>query len=122
MPSMVDPGTSSNWAVPLRSVLIGFGFFLLGSLSDLWLNRHVTSPAIALLDDALVSITARQRCFRFRCAERGASFYSRRPNVYIKLSDVRKLGCPWIATFELKNEVRRYSTSGRSDNAGEIRY
>jgi hypothetical protein len=64
----------------------------------------------------------RQRCFRFRCAERGASFYSRSPNVYIKLSDVRKLGCPWIATFELKNEVRRYSTSGRSDNASEIRY
>src|SRR5882762_11146156 len=53
---------------------------------------------------------------------RGASFYSRRPNVYIKLSDVRKLGCPWIATLELKNEVRRYSTSGHNDNAGEIRY
>jgi hypothetical protein len=38
------------------------------------------------------------------------------------LIDGRKLACPWIATFELKNEVRRYSTSGRSDNADEIRY
>ena len=79
-------------------------------------------PRNTMTSFGVQSITARQRCFCFRCAECAAKFYSRRPNVYIKLSDVRKLGCPLIATFELKNEVRRYSTSGRSDNAGEIRY
>ena len=47
---------SSDWAVPLRSVLTGAGFFFLGSLSDLWLQQHTASRAVAILDDALVGI------------------------------------------------------------------
>jgi PAS domain S-box-containing protein len=67
---MVAHGTSSNWAVSLRSVLIGFGFFLLGSLSDLWLSHHATSPAIALLDDALVGIGAGLLVFLYELRQR----------------------------------------------------
>jgi hypothetical protein len=57
--------------------------------------------------------------FPIGCTASG--YLSRRANMYIKLSVVRKLVCPWNATFELKNEVRRYSTSGLTANAGEIR-
>jgi PAS domain S-box-containing protein len=46
------------WTTPVRSTLIGFGFFVLGSLSDFWVQAHVTDLAIALLDDALVGIGA----------------------------------------------------------------
>jgi len=46
----------SRWAVSLRSVLIGFGFFFLGSLTDLWLERHVRNLYLAIADDALVGI------------------------------------------------------------------
>jgi signal transduction histidine kinase len=55
---MIAPGTNSVWATPLRSVLIGLGFFLLGSLSDFWLLRHIASLSTALVDDALVGIGA----------------------------------------------------------------
>jgi hypothetical protein len=47
---------STRWAAPLRSVLTGFGFFFLGSLSDIWLQRHAGNLLVALLDDVLVGI------------------------------------------------------------------
>lgn len=53
---MITPSKSSQWATPLWSVLTGFGFFFLGSLSDVWLQRHAASLAVAILDDALVGI------------------------------------------------------------------
>lgn len=55
---MVALGTSSRWAAPLRSMLTGFGFFFLGSLSDVWLQEHVASRSVAIMDDALVGIGA----------------------------------------------------------------
>jgi hypothetical protein len=55
---MVSSGTSSRWAAPMRSVLVGFGFFFLGSLSDVWLQQHVASRSIAIMDDALVGVGA----------------------------------------------------------------
>jgi hypothetical protein len=55
---MVARSIGSRWATPLRSVLIGFGFFFLGSLSDIWLQQHVASRSIAILDDALVGVGA----------------------------------------------------------------
>ena len=67
---MVAPGTRSNWSVSAQSVLIGFGFFLLGSLSDLWLSRHTASPAIALVDDALVGIGAGLLVFLYELRQR----------------------------------------------------
>lgn len=70
MPSMVAPGTSSRWAAALRSMLIGFGFFLLGSLSDLWLQHHVASVSIALVDDALVGIGAGLLVFLYERRQR----------------------------------------------------
>ena len=70
MGSMVAPGTRSNWAVSVRSVLIGLGFFFLGSLSDLWLSRHTASPTIALVDDAIVGIGASLLVFLYEQRQR----------------------------------------------------
>src|SRR4249919_3499608 len=56
MPTMVASGTGSRWVVPLRSILTGFGIFFLGSLSDVWLQRHAGSLLIAIMDDALVGV------------------------------------------------------------------
>lgn len=50
--------TGSRWVAPLRSVLAGFVFFFLGSLSDVWLRKYVASPSVAIMDDALVGIGA----------------------------------------------------------------
>jgi len=55
---MVTPGIRSRWAAPLRSVLIGFVFFFLGSVSDVWLQQHVASRSTAIMDDALVGLGA----------------------------------------------------------------
>jgi hypothetical protein len=46
----------SRWAAPLRSMLIGFGFFFLGSLADVWLERHVRNLYLAIANDALVGV------------------------------------------------------------------
>jgi len=40
----------------MRSLLTAFGFFFLGSLSDVWLQRHTQSLAVAIVDDVLVGI------------------------------------------------------------------
>jgi PAS domain S-box-containing protein len=55
---MFSPGTSSRWAAPLRGILIGVGFFLVGSLSDIWLHQHFAKLSIELMVDALVGIGA----------------------------------------------------------------
>ena len=56
MPIMVPLDTRSRWVAALRSILTGFGIFLLGSLSDVWLRRNAGSLSVAILDDALVGI------------------------------------------------------------------
>jgi 4-amino-4-deoxy-L-arabinose transferase-like glycosyltransferase len=53
---MAASSTRSRWAAHLRSILLGLGFFLLGSLSDVWLQQHVASRSVAIMDDALVGI------------------------------------------------------------------
>jgi hypothetical protein len=47
---------SSRWAAPLRSLLIGFGFFFLGSMADVWLEQHVRNLYLVIANDALVGI------------------------------------------------------------------
>ena len=47
---------SSRWVAPLRSLLIGFGFFFLGSMADVWLEQHVRNLYIVIANDALVGI------------------------------------------------------------------
>ena len=37
-------------------MLIGFGFFFLGSVSDFWLQQHALSRLIAMMTDALLGI------------------------------------------------------------------
>jgi hypothetical protein len=57
MNSMILVDTNSGrWTIPIRSVVIGVGSFLLGSVSDMWMQRHTGSMPIALLDDVLVGI------------------------------------------------------------------
>ena len=51
-------------------MLIGFGFFLLGSLSDFSLQRHSTSLSIALMDDALVGIGVGLLVFLYELRQR----------------------------------------------------
>jgi hypothetical protein len=53
---MAASSTRSRWAAHLRSILLGLGFFLLGSLSEVWLQQHVASRSVAIMDDALVGI------------------------------------------------------------------
>ena len=50
--------TASHWHVPVRSVLIALGFFLLGSLSDFWLREHAASWSVTLMHDALIGVGA----------------------------------------------------------------
>ena len=47
---------SSDWVSPLRSLLAGFGIFFLGSLSDVWVQRHAGSPSVGIVDDALIGL------------------------------------------------------------------
>lgn len=47
---------NSDWIAPLKSLFAGFGCFFLGSLSDVWLQRHAGSVSVAILDDALIGI------------------------------------------------------------------
>ena len=54
--TMVAPATGSRLAAPLRSVLAGFGIFLFGSLSDLWLHQHAERLLIAMMADALLGV------------------------------------------------------------------
>jgi light-regulated signal transduction histidine kinase (bacteriophytochrome) len=46
----------------MRSILMGFGMgfgvFLLGTLSDVWLRWHGGTLAVAVMDDALVGVAA----------------------------------------------------------------
>ena len=56
--SMAIFGKNSRFVPHLRSILIGFGFFFLGSVCDVWLKRHTSSPMIATVDDALLGIGA----------------------------------------------------------------
>jgi 4-amino-4-deoxy-L-arabinose transferase-like glycosyltransferase len=54
--AMAAHSVGSRWVVPLRSILTGFGIFFLGSLSDVWMQRHAGSSLIAIMDDALVGV------------------------------------------------------------------
>jgi hypothetical protein len=53
---MVAPGTGSRWVAPLRSILVGFGIFSFGSLSDLWLHQHAERLFIGIMADALIGV------------------------------------------------------------------
>ncbi len=46
----------SRWISTLRSILIGFGFFVLGSVSEVWLQRHAHTRTTAIISDALLGI------------------------------------------------------------------
>lgn len=46
----------SHWIATLRSVLIGFAFFVLGSVSEVWLQQHAHNPTTAMITDALLGI------------------------------------------------------------------
>jgi len=49
---------NSHWIPTVRSILIGSGFFFLGSLTDFWLRRQTANGLIATVDDVLIGIGA----------------------------------------------------------------
>ena len=49
---------NSRWVAALRSMLIGLAVFVLGSLSDVWLQHHGGTLSVAILDDAVVGVGA----------------------------------------------------------------
>lgn len=48
----------SDWLASLRSVLVGFGFFFLGSMSDIWLQQHARTRLIAIITDVALGMAA----------------------------------------------------------------
>jgi hypothetical protein len=46
----------SRWIAALRSILIGFAFFVLGSVSEVWLQHHTHSRTTAMVSDALLGV------------------------------------------------------------------
>lgn len=46
----------SRWIATLRSILFGFGFFVLGSISEVWLQQHTHNRTTAMISDALLGI------------------------------------------------------------------
>jgi uncharacterized membrane protein len=46
----------SRWLSTLRSILIGFAFFVLGSVSEVWLQHHTYSRTTAMISDALLGV------------------------------------------------------------------
>ena len=58
MQTIIVPSTDSRWVAPLRGILTCLVVFLLGSLSDVWLQYHAGSLVTAFSDDALVGVGA----------------------------------------------------------------
>ncbi len=48
--------TRSHWLAALRSMLVGFAFFFVGSASDVWLQQHASRRSIAITTDALLGV------------------------------------------------------------------
>ncbi len=46
----------SSWVATLRSILIGFGFFVLGSISEVWVQQHSYNHTTAIITDSLLGI------------------------------------------------------------------
>jgi hypothetical protein len=103
---MVTSGTSSRWAAPMRSVLVGFGFFFLGSLSDVWLQQHVASRSIAIIDDALVGVGAGLLVF----------LYERRQRQNI----IRKLEVVRLMNHHVRNSLQVISFAASAPQQEEV--
>ena len=89
---LMSTATGSRWAIPLRSILTGFGVFLLGSLSDVWLQQHGGTLSVAILDDALVGVAAGLLMFS----------YERRQNQNM----VRKLEVIRLMNHHVRNSLQ----------------
>lgn len=83
---------SSNWIAALRSVLVGFGFFCLGSVSEIWLQEHAYTRLIAITTDALLGIGAGLLVL----------FYERRQHLNI----VRKLEVIRLMNHHVRNSLQ----------------
>jgi hypothetical protein len=103
---MVTSGTSSRWAAPMRSVLVGFGFFFLGSLSDVWLQQHVASRSIAIIDDALVGVGAGLLVF----------LYERR----LRQNIIRKLEVIRLMNHHVRNSLQVISFAASAPQQEEV--
>jgi hypothetical protein len=48
----------SDLVANIRIVFVGFGFFFLGGISDVWLQQHTRTHSIAITTDAALGIAA----------------------------------------------------------------
>jgi hypothetical protein len=97
---------SSRWAIPLRSILIGLGVFLLGSLSDVWLQQYSRSIFMAIMDDALVGVGAGLLVF----------FYERRQRQNI----IRKLEVIRLMNHHIRNSLQVISFAASAPQHEEL--
>ena len=103
---MVAVTTSSRWAVPLRSILTGFGVFLLGSLSDVWHQHYGGGLFVASIDDALIGVGAGLLVF----------FYERRQNQNL----VRKLEVIRLMNHHVRNSLQVISLAASVPQREEL--
>jgi len=103
---MVAVTASSRWVIPLRSILTGFGVFLLGSLSDVWLHRHGGTLSVAIVDDAVVGVAAGLLVF----------FYERRQNQTM----VRKLEVIRLMNHHVRNSLQVISLAASVPQREEL--
>jgi hypothetical protein len=90
----------------MRSVLVGFGFFFLGSLSDVWLQQHVASRSIAIIDDALIGIGAGLLVF----------LYERR----LRQNIIRKLEVIRLMNHHVRNSLQVISFAASAPQQEEL--
>jgi hypothetical protein len=84
--------TGSRWAIPLRSILAGFGVLLLGSMSDVWHQWYGGGLLVASIDDAIIGV----------CAGLLVFFYERRQHQNL----VRKLEVIRLMNHHVRNSLQ----------------
>jgi signal transduction histidine kinase len=102
---MVAPAAVSGCAIPLRSILICIGVFLLGSLSDVWLQQNGGTLPVAIIDDALVGIAAGLLVY----------FYERQQNRRM----IRKLEVIRLMNHHVRNSLQVISGAASSSHGAE---
>jgi hypothetical protein len=102
---MVVSGAGSRWVAPLRSILVGFGIFSLGSLSDLWLHQHAERLVIAIMSDALIGVGVGLLVLLYERRQR--------QNIITKLEVIR------LMNHHVRNSLQVISFAASSPNGEE---
>ena len=101
----LSPVQVSRWAAPLRSLLAGFGIFILGSLSDLWMHQHAERLLIEIMADAFIGVVVGLLVL----------LYERRQRQNI----IRKLEVIRLMNHHVRNSLQLISFAASSPNRKE---